>query len=167
MTLFCSSSGFRGEALASISHVARLTCTTKRKEAPYGLKAFYAAGQLAPLRPGADAAPKPAAANEGTQILVEDLFLNVPMRRKSLRSGSDEYNRLLDVVSKYAIHNAGVAISCKKYASTSPDLNTMANATVPDNIAHVYGESVRRDLTQVDVPQDEEVLYIQILVEQS
>lgn len=47
-------------------------------------------------------------------IQVEDLFYNTPTRRKALKSSSDEYSRILDVVSKYAIHNAGIAMSCKK-----------------------------------------------------
>lgn len=151
-------SGFRGEALASISHVARLTCSTKRKEQPYGLKAVYAAGHLTPARPGAsDAAPKPTAANQGTNITVEDMFANVPMRRKSFKSPQDEYSRILDAVSKYAIHNAGVAITCKKYASNSLDLNTRENATVPDNIGHVYGDGTRRDLVHTSMARNEQV----------
>jgi DNA mismatch repair ATPase MutL len=48
---------------------------------------------------------------------VDDLFYNTPTRRKALKSSSDEYSRILDVVSKYAIHNAGIAMSCKKVSN--------------------------------------------------
>lgn len=42
------------------------------------------------------------------------MFYNVPQRRKALQSAAEEYRKILDVVTKYAVHNAGVAISCKK-----------------------------------------------------
>ena len=55
------------------------------------------------------------AANKGTQINVEELFFNVPTRKRALKSFSDEFNRIADVVSKYAVHNAGKAgFSLKK-----------------------------------------------------
>lgn len=45
---------------------------------------------------------------------AEDMFYNIPQRRKALQSASDEYHKILDVISKYAIHNEGVSITCKK-----------------------------------------------------
>ena len=52
---------------------------------------------------------------QGTQITVEDLFYNVTTRRKVLRSGADEFSRVADVVTKYAVHNAGVALTLKRH----------------------------------------------------
>ena len=65
--------GFRGEALASISHVARLTIQTKTRESVVGYKAEYVDGKMS-------GSAKPCAANQGTTITVEDLFYNVPNR---------------------------------------------------------------------------------------
>ncbi|KAJ1676704.1 DNA mismatch repair protein, partial [Spiromyces aspiralis] len=76
--------------------------------------ASYMDGNLAPPRPGASADPKPCAGNTGTQILVEDLFYNLASRKKALKNITEEYNRVLEVATKYAIHNAGVAFSCRK-----------------------------------------------------
>ena len=63
-------------------------------------RASYSDGKLLPLRPGAPAEPKACAGNQGTQIVVEDLFYNMPMRRKALRSPAEEYNKIADVVGK-------------------------------------------------------------------
>lgn len=52
---------------------------------------------------------------------VEDLFFNVPSRRKSLKNTSEEFGRIVDVVSKYALHNPSVSFICKK---VSPALLT-------------------------------------------
>lgn len=52
--------------------------------------------------------PKPLAGNQGTIITVEDLFYNMNVRRNALRSPAEEYQKISDVVSKYAIHNAQV-----------------------------------------------------------
>jgi len=45
---------------------------------------------------------------------AEDLFYNVATRRKALKSPAEEYNRILDVVTRYAIHFSGISFSCKK-----------------------------------------------------
>jgi DNA mismatch repair protein MLH1 len=62
--------GFRGEALASISHIAHMTVTTKTADSSCAWRAFYADGKLAPPKPGQSADPKPIAGRGGTQITV-------------------------------------------------------------------------------------------------
>ncbi|KAM6997210.1 DNA mismatch repair protein Mlh1 [Tautogolabrus adspersus] len=92
---------------------------------------------------------KPCAGNQGTQILVEDLFFNVSTRRKALKSVADEYSRIVDVVSRYAIHNSGKSFCVKKHGETAADVRTQPNATVIDNIRAVYGNAVSRELIEV------------------
>ncbi|KAI0053206.1 DNA mismatch repair protein MutL [Auriscalpium vulgare] len=143
--------GFRGEALASISHVANLTVVTKTKKDTCAWKACYVDGDLAPSKPGVTADPKPTAGNDGTLITVENLFYNTPTRLSALRSSSEEYARILDVVTKYAVHNAGVSFICKKAGSSTPDLSTPSSSTTQQAIRLLYGQNVAKDLLNVEV----------------
>lgn len=164
--------GFRGEALASISHVAHVTivsmprdsacafrcaggrcpgarcpgvrcgradtgCAARARGAHcFGCRAKYLDGRIVPEQPGGRAEPRPCAGVPGTQITVhasralacqstpltrphlqvEDLFYNVLTRRNALRSASEEYGKIVDVVTRYAIHagGRGVSFTCKK-----------------------------------------------------
>ncbi|XP_075777905.1 DNA mismatch repair protein Mlh1 isoform X1 [Pelodiscus sinensis] len=137
-----STYGFRGEALASISHVAHVTVTTKTADAKCAYRASYCDGK--PKAP-----PKPCAGNQGTQITVEDLFYNVTTRRKALRNPSEEYAKILEVVSRYAIHNSGISFSVKKQGDTMADVRTLSNASTVDNIRSIFGNAVSRELIEV------------------
>ncbi|XP_061766735.1 DNA mismatch repair protein Mlh1 isoform X2 [Nerophis ophidion] len=143
--------GFRGEALASISHVAHVTITTKTADAKCAYRASYSDGKL-------KGPPKPCAGNQGTQILVEDLFYNVSTRRKALKSPSDEHSRIVEVVSRYAIHNSGKSFSVKKQGETVADVRTLPNASVVDNIRGVFGNAVSRELIEVSC-EDQKLAY--------
>ena len=144
-----STYGFRGEALASISHVAHVTITTRTADGNCAYKACYSDGKLVPARQGLQAEPKPCAGNKGTQITVEDLFYNVPTRRKALRSPGEEHAKVVDVVSKYAIHNAGVAFTLKKQGENLAEVRTLSASSCLDNIRTIYGGSVARELLEV------------------
>ena len=138
-----STYGFRGEALSSISHVSKLTILTKTQGQACGYKVEYLDG-----KPQTDK-PKACAANQGTQITVQDLFYNVPTRKRVLKSASDEFNRIADVVSKYAIHNSGKSgFTLKKVGDAYSDLRTQVQATVQDNIAVIYTPAISRELLE-------------------
>ncbi|XP_078396223.1 DNA mismatch repair protein Mlh1 [Cetorhinus maximus] len=134
--------GFRGEALASISHVAHVTVTTKTADGKCAFRASYCDGRL-------KAPPKPCAGNQGTQITVEDLFYNIVTRRKALKNPSDEYSRIVEVMSRYAIHNSGVSFAVKKQGETVADVRTLPNASTLDNIRTIFGNAVSRELIEV------------------
>lgn len=143
--------GFRGEALASISHISRFSVVSKTKELALAYKAFYVGGKLATLKfkvseSDTETSPKPVAWKDGTQISVEDLFYNVPARLRAMKSKNDEWARILDVIGKYAVHSDGVAFSCKKFGETHPSIITRANADIKERIRTVFGTSVASDL---------------------
>jgi DNA mismatch repair protein MLH1 len=146
--------GFRGEALASISHIAHLTVTTRTEESSCAWRAQYADGKLMPSKPGQDAQPRPMAGRQGTQITVEDLFYNVPTRRRAFRSASEEYAKILDLVGRYGVHCAGVAFSCKKYGDSSMGVSVQSNATTIDRIRQIHGSAVANELVEVKSKSD-------------
>ncbi|KAK7510973.1 hypothetical protein IWZ03DRAFT_72127 [Phyllosticta citriasiana] len=141
--------GFRGEALASISHIAHLSVTTKTKESSCAWRAHYADGKLVPQKPGQSADPKPTAGRQGTQITVEDLFYNVPTRRRAFRSASEEYARILDLVGRYAVHCSGVSFTCKKHGESSMGISVPAAANIVDRIRQVHGSAVANELLHI------------------
>lgn len=135
--------GFRGEALASISYVSRVTITTKTEDSKCAFKLSYLNGK--PTGP-----PKPCAGNRGTQIVVEDLFYNVPTRKNAFKSPGEEYKRIVDVVSRYAVHNAGIAMSVRQADDSTTDVHTVADVGTLQNIECIYGKTVSRELLPVE-----------------
>lgn len=146
--------GFRGEALASISHIAHLAVTTKTADSSCAWKAHYAGGKLTPAKPGQSDDPKPTAGRQGTQITVEDLFYNVPTRRRAFRSASEEYAKIVELVGKYAVHCKGVAFSCKKHGESGAGVAVPATASVRDRIRLTHSTAVANDLIELQVASD-------------
>ncbi|KAK6957739.1 hypothetical protein Daesc_000527 [Daldinia eschscholtzii] len=146
--------GFRGEALASISHIAHLTVTTRTKDSNCSWRAHFDGGKLSPAKPGQSPDPKPIAGRIGTQISVEDLFYNVPTRRKAFRSASDEYNKIIDMVGRYAIHCAGVAFSCKKHGDSGTSITVQQQASTIDRIRQIHGSAVANELIEFTASDD-------------
>ena len=97
--------------------------------------------------------PTPLAAKQGNTITVEDLFYNVPTRLAALRSSAEVFNKIADVVTKYAIHNAGVGFALKKMGEVGVDVKTTATSTVVDNIRTVYGPSVAKELIEFSLEE--------------
>ncbi len=96
--------GFRGEALPSIAAVSRLTIKSKTSE--------QASGFQVSVNGGSDVTtPKPVAHTQGTTVEVEDLFYNIPARRKFLRTEKTELNHCDDVVRKIALSHGNVEIN--------------------------------------------------------
>ncbi|XP_055535838.1 DNA mismatch repair protein Mlh1 [Wyeomyia smithii] len=144
--------GFRGEALASISHVAQLTITTKTRHEKCGYKASYEDGKL-------KGQIKPCAGNQGTQILAEDLFYNVPLRKQALKAPNEEFQKISDVVSKYAIHNPQTGFLLKKIGENAT-VRTQAKSTVENNIKLIYGQSIGKALLKIDI--DDDILQLKV-----
>lgn len=148
--------GFRGEALASISHIAHLSVTTKTESDSCAWKATYSNGELVPSKPNESNDPKPVAGRKGTQITVEDLFYNVPSRLRALKSSSDEFGKILDVIGRYAVHTEGVGFSCKKFGDAHYSLTTRSNVSIKERIRTVFGSNIANELIPIEMDPIEE-----------
>lgn len=146
-----STYGFRGEALASISHVSQLSVITKTSEDQCAWKAIYKNGELVN---GFDNGIKPVAGKTGTIITVEDLFYNVPSRLRALKNKNEEYASILDVVNKYSIHVDNVGFNCQRQGKPL-DLMIRKNLTRKDRIRSIYGSNIANNLLNVEIDLDE------------
>lgn len=115
----------------------------KNKQLLFCFRASYVDGKI-------EGAPKPVAGNQGTQITVEDLFYNMHVRKKALRSPAEEYQKISEIVGKYAVHNANVGF-CLKKSGENIDIRTPCNSNCVDNIRIVYGNSVAKDLMEFEL----------------
>ncbi|ROL77463.1 DNA mismatch repair endonuclease MutL [Pseudomonas vranovensis] len=88
--------GFRGEALASISSVARLTLTSRTRDAEQAWQVETEGRDMAPR-------VQPAAHPVGTSVEVRDLFFNTPARRKFLKTEKTEFDHLQEVIRRLAL----------------------------------------------------------------
>ena len=95
--------GFRGEGLASIASVTRLSLISKTQDAPHAFKIEAADGVLGEIAP--------AAGDNGTTIEVNEIYFNTPARRKFLKSDTTEYAHCLSVVERLALVNPQIAFS--------------------------------------------------------
>ena len=99
-----ASLGFRGEALASISSVSRLTLTSKPKGQD---TAWQACAEGRDMK----VSVQPAAHPDGTTIEVNDLFFNTPARRKFLRTEKTEFNHIDEIIRRIALARFDVAFT--------------------------------------------------------
>ncbi|MHB9021363.1 MAG: DNA mismatch repair endonuclease MutL [Halothiobacillus sp.] len=96
-----SSMGFRGEALASISSIARVSITSRQVNTPHGWA----------LAPTESDQPKPAAHPVGTTVAVADLFYNTPARRKFLRTDRTEFAQIDQLMRRFALAHPSLGFS--------------------------------------------------------
>ena len=118
--------GFRGEALAAMAAVSRLSLTSSHYDSGIG-RQLQVAGVL-------DDTPKltPVVHNRGTTIIVKDLYFNVPARRGNLKSIATEFGHIETIVREVALARADVALTL--FHDNKKRLSLSANATnVNDN----------------------------------
>lgn len=138
-----STLGFRGEALASIAAVSKLTLETKERESE-GIKIVIEGGQIKKT--------EKVGLNEGTKITVDDLFYNVPARLKFLKSNTTELNLITDIITRYALINSHIHIIAtynKKEIINAPKTDTLL-----ENISLIYGREISKDLIEVNYKRE-------------
>ncbi|MEZ4432645.1 MAG: DNA mismatch repair endonuclease MutL [bacterium] len=133
--------GFRGEALPSIASVSRLTLRTRQPGALGATQIRVEGGREVEARD----APGPV----GTEMRVEDLFYNVPARRKFLKRGATEASHVQEAVQRLALCYPEVAFRFVKDGRVAFDLPR--HATLLDRVRAIFGATAASRLTPVRV----------------
>ncbi|WP_113906975.1 DNA mismatch repair endonuclease MutL [Aliidiomarina celeris] len=136
--------GFRGEALASVSSVSRLTLTAKTAEQDSAFSAFCEGRDMA-------VRVEPASHPVGTTVDVEDLFFNTPARRKFLRTEKTEFSHIEEVVRRIAL--AQPQVSFKLVHNGQLVRNFPAFAAPEQRIAKVVGKRFADEAVVFDTEQ--------------
>jgi DNA mismatch repair protein MutL len=136
--------GFRGEALASIGSVARLTVTSRPADADVAGRVRVEAGLAGPVQP--------VGAPLGTVMRVEDLFYNVPARLKFLKVDATERRQIDTLVTRYAL--AYPHVRFQLIQEGRPALQTSGNGDRREVLAALYGVDVARQMIEVLAQED-------------
>lgn len=147
--------GFRGEALASISSVARLTLTSRPAYQPEAWQA-YAQGREMVVE------LKPASHPVGTTIDVADLFFNTPARRKFLRTDKTEFTHIDEVVKRIALAKPNVTFTLTHNGKKVRFYKSITNQQIEQQqkrIATICGDAFMQQAMHIDWQHNDLHLY--------
>lgn len=130
--------GFRGEALASIISISKLTCITRTKDFETGTKVKCENSEVQQTETGCAV---------GTIMEIKDLFYNVPVRLKFLKSSNTEFSYIQEIVQSLALSHPNVSIELKKFGKTV--LKTTGQNNLTQTIKEVYSSDVTKNLKEV------------------
>lgn len=140
--------GFRGEALASIAAVARVTCTTRTKADETGLRVQNEGGTIVKI--------EEAACPEGTSFVVRDLFYNTPVRLKFLKKPVTEAGLVSDLMMRLILSRPDVSF---RYISQGKTLyHSAGDGKLESAVFAIYGSEMLRSMRQVEGHQGGVVL---------
>lgn len=136
--------GFRGEALASVSAVAKVDVMTKRKSDEYGTH-YITEGSIEKLY-------EKSGCPDGTTIIIRDLFFNVPVRRNFMKKDVTEGNAVSKIVQKTALSHPEV--SFKFIRDGKLEFNSSGDGNIYSAIYAVYGKDFANDMVAVKYSSD-------------
>lgn len=126
-----TSLGFRGEALASISAVSKLTMVTRTHDSSAGKRLLLHGGRVI--------SNETAGANTGTTVVIEDIFYNTPARRKFMGSDAREGAVIIELIEQYAICYADIRFMMIRNGETV--FNTAGDGDTLSAIRKIYPDS--------------------------
>lgn len=132
--------GFRGEALASIAKVSRVIMYTKRREDPLGTELVLESGEVIKK--------EDIAVDDGTGIIVQDLFFNIPARKKDLSYKRAKKNEIAEFINRMSIYYSDISFRLK--VDEELLYVTEGNGNRRDVLAQIYGADYAARLVQVD-----------------
>jgi DNA mismatch repair protein MutL len=136
--------GFRGEALASIGSVARLTLLSHSRNLPSGARLNVEGGHAG--------AVEAAGIPDGTVVRVEDLFYNVPARLKFLKQDATERQQIDGLVTRYALAYPNVRFQL--FHDNRPALQTSGQGNRREVLVNLYGVETARQMIEVMMEEE-------------
>lgn len=136
-----SSLGFRGEALASITSISKTTIETKTEDEDIGSSFKFESSQLVSV--------SDIAKNNGTSIIVEDLFYNIPVRKRFLNSTISESNAITSIMYRLAIGNNNIGFTYVK--DDKEVFRTIKGQGLKTNLSELFGFEFTKELLEVDI----------------
>ena len=140
--------GFRGEALASVAAVAKVTCTTKTADAEFGVRCQVEGGEFTDIRQAASPA--------GTTFVVEDLFYNTPVRRKFLKKPAVEAGLVSDYMLRLILSHPEIAFRFVSQGKTI--YHSLGDGKLDSALFCLYGKDAFRQMIPVSGHQSGVVL---------
>lgn len=132
--------GFRGEALAAISSVSSMTIITKTKASDTGYMMTAEAGKVIDIGE--------VGASEGTTVVVNDLFYNVPARRKFLKKDSTEAMNVSALVEKVALSRPDISVQL--LIDGEEKFKTPGDGKLYNTVYSIYGKEMASKLIEVN-----------------
>lgn len=136
--------GFRGEALASVAAVSKVTVMTKRREEDFGSQYEIIGGEGESV--------EECGCPNGTTMLIRDLFFNVPARRKFMKRDTTEGNAIAQMVQKIAISHPEIAFTFIR--DNRMDFHSDGTGDLLTAVHAVYGKEFAGDLIPVSGEQN-------------
>ena len=136
--------GFRGEALASIASISKMTIISKTESDVTANKIIIEAGEITEFTEDVG--------KTGTTIIIEKLFFNVPVRYKFLKNDVTEFKHIKSAIEKIAISNPNVAI--KLINNGKETLKTSGNGKLEDVIYVLFGKNISQNLVKVEYKEN-------------
>ena len=130
--------GFRGEALASIISIAKVTCTTRTKDFETGTKVKCENSEVKKVETGCAV---------GTIMEVRDLFYNIPARLKFLKNPNTEFSYIQELVQAIAISHPKISFELKKNGKTV--LKTSGSNELKHALKELFSNSITDNLKEV------------------
>ena len=136
--------GFRGEALASIASISKMTIISKTENDVTANKMIVEAGEITEFTEDVG--------KTGTTIIIEKLFFNVPVRYKFLKNDVTEFKHIKSAIEKIAISNPNVSV--KLINNGKEVLKTSGNGNLEDVIYVLFGKNISQNLVKVEYKEN-------------
>ncbi len=146
-----ASLGFRGEALASIASVSRLTISSRNADAEHAWQLSSNQGEITP--------PEPASGELGTTVEVLDLFYNTPARRKFLRTDATEFKHIDELIKRLSLARKNCAFELRHNGKVVRSMPLATdNAAMLQRVALVNGKQFSESIIAVNNQRDSMLL---------